>query len=204
MNTSILILALWCAVHFEFWPESFEQIFQTGPLPSITPPPNITSLYYTTPPTLIYCTSACPSGLSASIKNQWQLWLYLTNSWLHHHHPLPSWVGPIHFSFPCVVFFFSSRVYVLVFLPHPRGRTRGRVVVDEEDSMDGTEITESIGAQDTGETSLFYFFLIHYVHVGSVGSNRRLELSTSRQPHAGSASEDISVKVKESPSPGKE
>ncbi|KAF7656560.1 hypothetical protein LDENG_00039460 [Lucifuga dentata] len=33
-----------------------------------------------------------------------------------------------------------------------KGRTRGRVVVDEEDSMDGTEITESIGPQDTGET----------------------------------------------------
>ncbi|XP_026230304.1 LOW QUALITY PROTEIN: histone-lysine N-methyltransferase 2C [Anabas testudineus] len=30
-----------------------------------------------------------------------------------------------------------------------KGRTRGRVVVDEEDSMDGTEITESIGSQDT-------------------------------------------------------
>ncbi|KAI3374932.1 hypothetical protein L3Q82_021460 [Scortum barcoo] len=30
-----------------------------------------------------------------------------------------------------------------------RGRSRGRVVVDEEDSMDGTEITESIGPQDT-------------------------------------------------------
>uniref|UniRef100_UPI003AAECAA4 histone-lysine N-methyltransferase 2C isoform X1 n=1 Tax=Centroberyx gerrardi TaxID=166262 RepID=UPI003AAECAA4 len=33
-----------------------------------------------------------------------------------------------------------------------KGRTRGRVVVDEEDSMDGTEITESIGPQDTAET----------------------------------------------------
>ncbi|XP_033960540.1 histone-lysine N-methyltransferase 2C isoform X2 [Pseudochaenichthys georgianus] len=30
-----------------------------------------------------------------------------------------------------------------------KGRTRGRVVVDDEDSMDGTEITESIGPQDT-------------------------------------------------------
>ncbi|XP_063317745.1 histone-lysine N-methyltransferase 2C-like isoform X4 [Pelmatolapia mariae] len=30
-----------------------------------------------------------------------------------------------------------------------KGRTRGRVVVDEEDSMDGTEITESIDPQDT-------------------------------------------------------
>ncbi|XP_047187758.1 histone-lysine N-methyltransferase 2C isoform X3 [Scophthalmus maximus] len=30
-----------------------------------------------------------------------------------------------------------------------KGRTRGRVAVDEEDSMDGTEITESIGTQDT-------------------------------------------------------
>nr|XP_019959050.1 PREDICTED: histone-lysine N-methyltransferase 2C isoform X3 [Paralichthys olivaceus] len=30
-----------------------------------------------------------------------------------------------------------------------KGRTRGRLAVDEEDSMDGTEITESIGTQDT-------------------------------------------------------
>ncbi|XP_028283859.1 histone-lysine N-methyltransferase 2C isoform X3 [Parambassis ranga] len=30
-----------------------------------------------------------------------------------------------------------------------KGRTRGRVVVDEEDSMDGTEITESLDPQDT-------------------------------------------------------
>lgn len=189
-----------------FWVRTwvFRADFPNWPSSIYNARPNITSLYYTTPPTLIYCPTACPSGLSASIKNQWQLWLYLTNSWLHHHHPLPSWVGPIHFSFPFLVFFFSSSVYELVFLPHPRGRTRGRVVVDEEDSMDGTEITESIGAQDTGEASLFFFFSIHYVHVGSVGSNRRPELSTSRQPHAGSASEDISVKVKESPSPGKE
>ncbi|XP_010764649.1 histone-lysine N-methyltransferase 2C-like, partial [Notothenia coriiceps] len=34
-----------------------------------------------------------------------------------------------------------------------KGRTRGRVVVDDEDSMDGTEITESIGPQDT-DTSI--------------------------------------------------
>ncbi|XP_037132980.1 histone-lysine N-methyltransferase 2C isoform X4 [Syngnathus acus] len=37
-----------------------------------------------------------------------------------------------------------------------KGRTRGRAIMDEEDSMDGTEITESIGPQDTeiqaGET----------------------------------------------------
>lgn len=44
-------------------------------------------------------------------------------------------------------------------LLHPRGRTRGRVVVDEEDSMDGTDITESIGPQDTGETLQSPFFL---------------------------------------------
>uniref|UniRef100_A0A3B4TY91 Uncharacterized protein n=1 Tax=Seriola dumerili TaxID=41447 RepID=A0A3B4TY91_SERDU len=74
-----------------------------------------------------------------------------------------------------VFFFFTSSVYLFVFLPHPRGRTRGRVVVDEEDSMDGTEITESVGPQDTGET-LRCSFLIHYVHVGSVGSDIRLEL----------------------------
>ncbi|KAM6948736.1 histone-lysine N-methyltransferase 2C [Aplochiton taeniatus] len=30
-----------------------------------------------------------------------------------------------------------------------KGRTRGRVLVDEEDSMDGTEIAESLGLQDT-------------------------------------------------------
>ncbi|XP_046884031.1 histone-lysine N-methyltransferase 2C isoform X4 [Hypomesus transpacificus] len=30
-----------------------------------------------------------------------------------------------------------------------KGRTRGRVVVDEEDSMDGTEVAESVGPQDT-------------------------------------------------------
>ena len=69
-----------------------------------------------------------------------------------------------------VLFFFSPLplVYLFVSLPHPRGRTRGRVVVDEEDSMDGTEITESIGPQDTGETSQSPL-LIHYVHVGSIG-----------------------------------
>lgn len=46
---------------------------------------------------------------------------------------------------------------------HSRGRTRGRVVMDEEDSMDGTEITESIGPQDTGEDlqSPFYPFYTH-------------------------------------------
>lgn len=32
-----------------------------------------------------------------------------------------------------------------------RGRTRGRAVVDEEDSMDGTETAESMGPQDTGK-----------------------------------------------------
>lgn len=59
---------------------------------------------------------------------------------------------------------------------HPRGRTRGRVVVDEEDSMDGTEITESIGPQDTGET-LQSPFLIHYVNTDSVGSDIKLEVA---------------------------
>lgn len=39
-----------------------------------------------------------------------------------------------------------------------RGRTRGRVVLDEEDSMDGTEVAESIGPLDTGETLKFLFF----------------------------------------------
>lgn len=97
--------------------------------------------------------------------------------------------------------FFTAFIYLFVSLPHPRGRTRGRVVVDEEDSMDGTEITESIGPQDTGET-LQSPFLIHYVHCGYVGSDLRLELA-----HPGSLMQrvlqkGISVKVEESPSPG--
>lgn len=66
---------------------------------------------------------------------------------------------------PLVLFFCNAYVYLSVSLPHPRGRTRGRVVVDDEDSMDGTEITESIGPQDTGET-LQPPFVIKYVHVG--------------------------------------
>ena len=73
-------------------------------------------------------------------------------------------------------FFLTASGYLFVSLPHPRGRTRGRLVVDEEDSMDGTEITESIGPQDTGET-LQSTFLIHYVNVGYVGSDIRLELA---------------------------
>lgn len=48
--------------------------------------------------------------------------------------------------------------------------------MDEEDSMDGTEITESIGPQDTGET-LQSSFLIHYVHAGSAGNDIRLEVA---------------------------
>lgn len=50
-------------------------------------------------------------------------------------------------------------INLLVFPLHPRGRTRGRVVLDGEDSMDGTEITESVGPQDTGETLKFPLFL---------------------------------------------
>lgn len=58
-----------------------------------------------------------------------------------------------------------------------RGRTRGRAVVDEEDSMDGTEITESIGFQDTGE-GLPSAFLLHCVHVCYVCSDvRTVELA---------------------------
>lgn len=52
-------------------------------------------------------------------------------------------------------------------LSHSRGRTRGRVVVDEEDSMDGTELTESLDPQDTGESLKFF---IHYMHIGFTGS----------------------------------
>lgn len=49
--------------------------------------------------------------------------------------------------------------------PHPRGRNRGRVVLDEEDSMDGSEITDPMGTQDTGEClksslSLMYTFAL--------------------------------------------
>lgn len=77
-------------------------------------------------------------------------------------------------TFPC--FCFAASVYLFVSLSHPRGRTRGRVVMDEEDSMDGTEITESIGPQDTGET-LQPPFLIHYVHADSVGNDIRLEVA---------------------------
>lgn len=67
--------------------------------------------------------------------------------------------------------------------------------------MDGTEITESIGPQDPGET-LQSSFLIHYVHVDCVGSDIRLELA-----HPGSLMQrllqkGISVKAEESPSPG--
>lgn len=103
--------------------------------------------------------------------------------------------------FHVLFFFLTTSIYLFVSLPHSRGRTRGRVVVDEEDSMDGTEITESIGPQDTGET-LQSPFLIHYVHVGYVGSDIRLELA-----HPGSLMQrvlqkGISLKVEESPSPG--
>lgn len=45
----------------------------------------------------------------------------------------------------------SHHLSLFVSLVHLRGRTRGRAVVDEEDSMDGTEIAESMGPQDTGK-----------------------------------------------------
>lgn len=48
--------------------------------------------------------------------------------------------------------------------------------MDEEDSMDGTEITESIGPQDTGEALQTPFF-IHNVHFGYIESHIRLELA---------------------------
>lgn len=55
--------------------------------------------------------------------------------------------------FSYIVFNVSNEFFGLfVFLPWLRGRTRGRVVLDEEDSMDGTEIAEPIGPLDTGET----------------------------------------------------
>lgn len=52
------------------------------------------------------------------------------------------------------------RLLILLFacLLCRRGRTRGRVVLDEEDSMDGTEVAESIGPLDTGETLKLLFF----------------------------------------------
>lgn len=66
-----------------------------------------------------------------------------------------------------VLFLFISSVSLFVCFSYSRGRTRGRVVVDEEDSMDGTEITESIDPQDTGET----LFLIFYIHIGFTESD---------------------------------
>lgn len=54
--------------------------------------------------------------------------------------------------FSCTIVFLCLYLFLFVSLLHPRGRTRGRAAVDEEDSMDGTEIKESIGPQDTGET----------------------------------------------------
>lgn len=84
------------------------------------------------------------------------------------------------------------------FLPHPRGRTRGRAVLDEEDSMDGTEITESTGLQDTGESPRNLF-----AHAcGDVRSCIRLELALPGSFMQRLLQMAISVKVKESPSPG--
>lgn len=45
----------------------------------------------------------------------------------------------------------SHHLSVFVSSVDLRGRTRGRAVVDEEDSMDGTEIAESMGPQDAGK-----------------------------------------------------
>lgn len=100
-----------------------------------------------------------------------------------------------------VSFFFTASDYLFVSLPHPRGRTRGRVVVDEEDSMDGTEITESIGPQDTGETAQPLFFdplCTCWVY----WEWYQIWTCTSRQPRAESSSEVVSVVVEETPSPG--
>lgn len=101
----------------------------------------------------------------------------------------------------CLILFLTASVFLFVSLPHPRGRTRGRVVLDEEDSMDGTEITESIGPQDTGEI-LKTPFLIHYVHVGYIGTDTRLELAHPGSLMQGVLQKGISAKVEESPSPG--
>lgn len=130
-------------------------------------------LYYqpvshTHPSTTTTTLPALPGGSSGSIKNQWQLWLYLSNSWLlcppppsrGSHFFLPSYSFPSSPLFICLCVCLSCV---------PRGRTRGRVVVDEEDSMDGTEVTESIGPQDTGETLSSSSFLIYYVRVGWFG-----------------------------------
>lgn len=51
---------------------------------------------------------ALPRDLSASIKNHWQLWLYLTNSWLRC--PPPSSGNPGTFFFP--VYCFSMRLLI--------------------------------------------------------------------------------------------
>lgn len=62
--------------------------------------------------------------------------------------------------FSFLVYCFSMCLLILLFacLLCRRGRTRGRVVLDEEDSMDGTEVAESIGPLDTGETLKLLFF----------------------------------------------
>lgn len=75
-----------------------------------------------------------------------------------------------------------------------RGRTRGRVVLDEEDSMDGTEVAESIGPLDTGETLKLLFFFIHYVRVGHVASDVR-----TQPAHPAAASRKVSFLSKVPP-----
>lgn len=68
--------------------------------------------------------------------------------------------------------------------------------MDEEDSMDGTEITESIDPQETGET----LFLIFFIHIGFTESDIRFELAP--QVASCSALKGMLVKVDESPCPG--
>lgn len=141
-------------------------VIQHSNCPSSIQTQHITSLVFYTPHQHPY---ALPIALSASIKNWWQLWLYLTDSWLR----CPSPYEAIQALF-LLVLVFNVSINLLVFPLHPRGRTRGRVVLDGEDSMDGTEITESIGPQDTGKTLKFPFF-IHYVHTGLVKIDIRME-----------------------------
>lgn len=40
--------------------------------------------------------------------------------------------------------------------------------MDEEDGMDGTEITDSTDPQDAGKTSKIYFENLLYIHIGFI------------------------------------
>lgn len=60
--------------------------------------------------------------------------------------------------------------------------------------MDGTEITESIGPQDTGETAIPPF-LVQYVHAGYVESDIRIGLAHPGRLMQRVLQKSISIKV---------